>query len=223
MSFRHEYKHEINTEDMLILRSRLGAVARHDEHGENGVNKIRSVYFDDGYDTALMEKINGVNKREKFRIRFYNDDISFIRLEKKCKINGLCSKTSVMISADEAADIVNGKIDFMRDDERELLRELYCKMSAGSLRAKTVVDYTREAFVYPAGNVRVTLDYDLRTGADTSEFLSPDCVTLPVRDAPVILEVKWDEFLPEIIRDAVNLTGRRSSAFSKYAACRMYG
>ena len=103
-----------------------------------------------------------------------------------------------------------------------LVRELYHKMKLQGLRPRTIVDYMREPFVYPPGNVRVTLDYDLRTGLGCVDFLNPDCVTVPARDGPVILEVKWDAFLPDLIRDAVQIPGRRAAAFSKYAACRMY-
>ena len=106
---------------------------------------------------------------------------------------------------------------------RDLILELYSKMKSQGLRPRTIVDYTREAFVYAPGNVRVTLDYDIRTGLRCTDFLNPDCVTVPAGDAPAILEVKWDAYLPEIIRDAVRLPGRRASAFSKYAACRIYG
>lgn len=110
----------------------------------------------------------------------------------------------------------------MLETEAPLLRELYWKMTVQGLRPKTLVDYFREPFVYVPGNVRVTLDYDLRTGLRCVDFLDPDCVTIPVRDAPVILEVKWDAFLPDLIRDAVQIPGRRAAAFSKYAVCRMY-
>ena len=96
-------------------------------------------------------------------------------------------------------------------------------MQTQVLRPKTIVDYTREPFVYGPGNVRVTLDYDIRTGLNCTDFLNPDCVTIPAGNAPIILEVKWDEYLPSVIRDAVQLNGRRTSAFSKYAICRIYG
>ena len=109
------------------------------------------------------------------------------------------------------------------DSGRPLVQELYSKMVCRGLRPKTIVDYTREAFVYAPGNVRVTLDYDIRTGLGSTDFLNARCVTIPAGDAPVILEVKWDAFLPSVIRDAVRLEGRQASAFSKYAACRIYG
>lgn len=91
------------------------------------------------------------------------------------------------------------------------------------LRPKTIVDYTREPFVFSAGNVRVTIDYDIRTGMSSTDFLNPRCVTVPAGDAPIILEVKWDEYLPDVIRDVVQLPNCRSGAFSKYVACRIYG
>lgn len=100
---------------------------------------------------------------------------------------------------------------------------MYFKIKNQGLKPKTIVDYTREPFIYGPGNVRVTLDYDIRTGLQGTQFLSPDCITIPVREDPIILEVKWDEYLPSVIRDVVQLDGRRSSAFSKYAACRVYG
>lgn len=223
MKFRHEWKHEISLSDMYTIRSRLSAVAYSDKNAVNGRYKIRSLYFDTPNDTALCEKINGINKREKFRIRYYNEDTSFIKLEKKSKVNGLCNKVSERITAEEVKLLLNGNTDWMKDSRRALVYELYIKMKNLQLRPKTIVDYTREPFVFPAGNVRVTIDYSLRTAIACTDFLNPECITIPAGDTPIILEVKWDEFLPDIIKTAVNLNDRRSSAFSKYAQCRIYG
>lgn len=223
MKFRHEWKHEIHVSDMITLRQRLRAVADMDVHAVNGRYEIRSLYFDNLSDKVLREKLDGVNAREKFRIRFYNGDTSLIHLEKKSKLNGLCSKESTTLTKEEAQAIVEGRCNWMMDSDRELVRELYLKMRFQGLMPRTIVDYTREPFVYAPGNVRVTMDYDIRTGMQCTDFLNPDCVMVPAGDAQIILEVKWDEFLPSIIRDAVQLEGRRTSAFSKYAACRIYG
>lgn len=223
MKLRHEWKHEITVSDSLVLSSRLSAVAQRDIHGQNGRYEIRSLYFDDPQDTALREKINGVNRREKFRIRYYNGDASYICLEKKSKWNGLCGKRSVLLSAQEVQSILETDLSWMPDSGRPLIQELYCKMKVCGLKPRTIVDYTRDAYVFPAGNVRVTLDSNIRTGLGSTDFLNPACVTVPAGDAPIILEVKWDEFLPDIIRTAVQLPGRHASAFSKYAACRIYG
>lgn len=223
MDYRHEWKHEINAGDLVALRQRLRAVARIDSNAIGGKYFIRSLYFDNLRDKALREKLDGVNRREKFRIRYYNGDASLIHLEKKSKLNGLCGKQSVRLTAGQAQQIADGRWDWMMDSSVPLIQELYCKMHSQGLRPRTIVDYTREPFIYGPGNVRVTLDYDIRTGLNCTDFLSPGCITIPTPQSPIILEIKWDEFLPAVIQDAVQLTGRHSSAFSKYALCRIYG
>ncbi len=222
MDLRHEIKHEISTADMITIRQRLRAVAYPDAHAVNGVYLIRSLYFDNLDDKALREKINGMNIREKFRIRYYNGDTSVIHLEKKSKFDNLGNKQSASLTKDQAQAIVDGDIEWMINSEYPLVRELYTKMKNQGIAPKTIVDYTREPFVFPAGNVRVTIDYNVRSGMRCTDFLNPGCVTVPVSDL-IILEVKWDAFLPDIIRDAVSLEDRREGAFSKYAACRIYG
>ena len=221
--YRHEWKHEISLSDRLALRARLGAVCRRDSHTVDGRYQIRSLYFDTPADKALREKIDGVNRREKFRIRYYNGDSSLLHLEKKSKLNGLSAKEVTELSAAEAQAIVDGRLDWMPGSGRPLVQELYHKMRTQGLRPRTIVDYTREPFVYPPGNVRVTLDYDIRTGLGCTDLLNPDCVTIPAGESVTILEVKWDAFLPGVIRDAVQLPNRRAGAFSKYAQCRIYG
>lgn len=221
--YRHEWKHEITLSDRLVLRQRLRAAARPDGHARDGRYFIRSLYFDNLTDKALREKLDGVDRREKFRIRYYDYDTSLIRLEKKSKRNGLGRKVSVPLTAEEAGALAEGRWDWMPASGRDLVLELYSKMKSQGLRPRTIVDYIREAFVYAPGNVRVTLDYDIRTGLRCTDFLNPNCVTVPAGDAPAILEVKWDAYLPAVIQDAVQLPGRRTGAFSKYAACRVYG
>lgn len=223
MQFRHEWKHEISRMDMMALRSRLRAVMQQDSHAVNGRYKVRSLYFDNLQDKALIEKINGANMREKFRVRYYNDDLSWILLEKKSKINGLCRKEQVKISEEDAREIAGRNMGYLSCSDRKLVRELGYKMKTTGLLPRTIVDYIREPFVYAPGNVRVTLDYDIRTGMTGTDFLNTDCIMIPAGNAPGILEVKWDEFLPAVVRDLVQVPGTHTSAFSKYAACRIYG
>lgn len=221
--YRHEWKHEISWSDLMTIRQRLLAVAEPDPHATDGKYLIRSLYFDNDRNKALREKIDGVNMREKFRLRYYNGDPSAIHLEKKSKRNGLGTKYSADLTAEDAQRIINGDVDWMRSCDRPLVQELYCKMRYQGLKPKTIVEYTREPFIFRPGNVRVTFDYDIRTGLSCLDFLNPDSVTVPAGDAGIILEVKWDEFLPDIIRDAVWIPGRRETAFSKYAQSRIYG
>lgn len=225
MKYRHEWKHLINDTDYIELKQRLKLLMQPDPHARpDGTYQIRSLYFDNLADKVLREKIDGVSQREKFRIRYYNGDPGLIHLEKKSKWSGLCAKESAVLTAAEAQAIADGKIEWMADvRDRPLVFELYRKLSTQGLRPKAIVDYTREPFVYPPGNVRVTLDHHIRTGLGCTDFLAPDCVTVPAGEPVIILEVKWDEYLPDLIRGAVQLKDRRVCAFSKYAASRIYG
>ena len=223
MKYRHEWKHEISLTDMYSLRSGLSAVMKLDDHTVNGAYQIRSLYFDNTEDKALREKIYGVNYREKFRIRYYNADITHMLLEKKSKVNGLCSKEQQEISGQIVEQILAGDYLHMEAEPGTLLYELLDKMRTQGMMPKTIVDYTREPFVYAAGNVRVTLDYNLRVGVHSQDFMNPDCITVPVLEAPIILEVKWDEYLPDFVRRIVQVPTSHEEAFSKYAMCRMFG
>lgn len=222
MKYRHECKHRIHYCDLLMIRSRLSVIASKDTHAINGIYHIRSLYFDNIANKVLYEKLDGVNYREKFRLRYYNGDISLIRLEKKSKINNLCLKQSTILTTEQARLITEGNYDLMCTYEEPLLSELYSKIKSQGLRPKTIVDYIREPYVYAPGNIRITLDSQIRTGLDCIDFLNPNSITVPVPDSPIILEVKWDEYLPDIIRKAIGLTNCKTEAFSKYAICRSY-
>lgn len=222
-AYRHEWKHELNRAQMMAIRSRLAAVARRDPHAVDGKYLIRSLYFDNLQDKALREKLEGVNLREKFRIRYYNGNTDLIHLEKKSKINNLGTKFSAALTAGQVQRLLDGDLAWMPEEGNPLIMELYCKMRYQGLRPQTIVDYTREPFIYAPGNVRVTFDYDIRTSLSCADFLMADCVTIPAGDAPMLMEVKWDAFLPSIIRDLVQEPNVRSDSFSKYVQCRVYG
>ncbi len=222
LKYRHEIKIPINYADIITLKQSLSAVLKPDLNTINGKYIIRSIYFDNIYDKALKEKINGNLRREKFRLRFYNNDTNVIYLEKKSKVNNLCLKDRVLITRDEAQKIVSGDYCFMLSSEKSLVKELYFKIKTQGLKPKTVVEYTREPFIFSAGNVRITLDYNIRTGLSSKDFLNTSLLTFPLTDGNAVLEVKWDDFLPDIVKSAIAIRGRRPSAFSKYQISRIY-
>lgn len=224
--YRHELKFAISYPDYLSLRGRLKKVMIADPHTDaSGRYRIRSIYFDNSNDKALREKIDGIGKREKFRIRYYNDDFSFITLEKKMKINSLCLKYDAELTEKECREILSGNIAFMKDHPEELIKELYAKMNYQRLRPRVLVSYVREPYIYRAGNVRVTFDSQIRTTLFHREFLTKQISDISATDTPqdMILEVKYDAFLPEIIQDLIQVPGIRQQAFSKYGACRRFG
>lgn len=220
-SLRHEWKHQINPQEDLVLSQRLRKLFPRDANaGPDGAYQVTSLYFDTPYDSALREKLDGVNRREKFRLRYYGSDLSFLRLEKKYKVNGLCGKRSARLTREQAERLLDGDARFLLDTGDALLLELYSKIQGQGLRPKTIVRYDREAFLYAPGNVRITLDRDIRTGLGSVDFLNPGVFCVRVAGPGTVLEVKYDAFLPEIVRMAVQVPGRRAAACSKYALCR---
>ena len=224
--YRHELKYAVSYTDYLAIRDRLRKIMKPDPHArEDGHYVIRSIYFDNSDDKALLEKIEGYAKREKFRIRYYNDDLSYITLEKKMKVNNLCLKYDARITEHECRKILEGDIAFMKDHDEELVRELYAKMNYQRLKPRVLVSYVREPFIYPPGNVRVTFDSCIRSGMYSKDFLTDKVFDISATDTPqdMILEVKYDAFLPEIIQDLIQVNNIRQGAFSKYGACRRFG
>lgn len=222
MQSRQEWKYEINYGDFLMLKARLGAVMMMDIHAREGEYQVRSLYFDNFANKVLQEKRNGLAQREKFRIRYYNGDTTFIRLEKKEKDGNFSRKETLGLTLAEAKDLLAGKTAWLLEKGEDLPREFYAKMQYQNLRPKMILEYCRVPYTFQPGNVRITLDYHLRVGMEPEHFFCQDCVTVPVRDNPIILEIKWDTFLPDIIRDAVDLPARRAGNFSKYVSGRQY-
>lgn len=220
--FRHEYKHIISLGDYYAIKQRLQAICPMDSYcAKHGYYRIRSLYFDNMYDKALNEKLDGVNRREKFRLRYYNDNIDAIKLEKKSKVNGLCLKDSCKVSVEMANKLLNAKHTIMPSNDNKLLTELYSKILVQGLYPKVIVDYKREAFVYGAGNVRITFDSEIASGVHASDFLNPVSRSVEVDRGQIVMEVKYDAFLPEFLRTAIQTGGNSASAYSKYAACRI--
>lgn len=220
---RHETKHQINLREDLVLSHRLRKLFSHDGNaGPDGSYRVTSLYFDTPYDSALRQKLDGVNRREKFRLRYYGTDTVRIRLEKKYKMNGLCGKRSAWLTEEQAYRLLEGDSAFLLAAGEPLMAELYSKLQGQGLRPRTIVSYDREAFCYGPGNVRITLDRNIRTGLGSLHFLSPQLFPLSALERRTVLEVKYDAFLPDVVRMAVQVPGRQSSACSKYALCRRY-
>lgn len=225
-SFRHELKYSITYAGYLALRSRLRAVLQPDAHaGPDGRYTIRSIYFDTPDDQALREKADGLARREKFRIRYYNDDFSHLTLEKKAKHDALCMKTGARLSEEECRRLLAGDLHWMPAHPEPLVRELYVKMQTQRLYPRVLVSYTREPYVYAPGNVRITFDSNIRTTLFHREFLEEQVRDVPATDEPgdMLLEVKYDAYLPEIVRMLLQEPEIRVQSFSKYGACRRFG
>lgn len=201
---RHELKYELDSFHDMILTNRLNKIFQHDNNADShGVYRVNSIYFDTPYDEALKQKTSGVQYREKFRIRYYGNDTGYIKLEKKMKFNGLCAKHSCRLTKEEVKKILKGDYEFLLMSENPLCIEFYSKLQGKLLRPKTIVTYNREAFLFPCGNVRITIDRNLHCSKHIELFFSKEMYELDISDTISILEIKYDEFLPSIVKDAI--------------------
>ncbi|MDR2515035.1 MAG: polyphosphate polymerase domain-containing protein [Christensenellaceae bacterium] len=221
---RHELKYHISLGSAEVLSSLLGNTLSIDENANrNGEYKIRSLYFDDVFNSAMGDKIDGVRSRHKYRIRIYNDSDRVIRLERKSKLGDYISKVSAPISRDLAEQIISGDNYGLERVDHPLLQDLYRQMSLRLFHPAVIVDYVRKAFVHPAENTRVTLDQRLRTGLFSFDLFNPALPTLPcLHEETVVLEIKYDRRFPSFIRPMVSSVPALRSAISKYTICRRF-
>ena len=219
---RHELKYNIDCFQYEILRKKLGAILKTDPHARaDGRYHVRSLYFDDFKNTALCDKICGVGRRKKYRLRIYNCSDEYIKFEKKTKLNQFVFKESIHLTREEADRIISGDVTFLADSENHLLKTFYLECRSNLLRPVVLVDYTREAYVHPVGNVRITFDIGLHTNMGSAAFFDSQCFTFRVSEEEgVIMEVKFDDVLPQHIRGLFPNTIRPRSAIGKFAICR---
>ena len=222
-SFRHELKQLISPAEDMLLADRLGRLFEKDSHaGPDGTYRVNSLYFDTPDDRALKQKMSGADRREKFRLRYYGERPEYLKMEKKIKKGGLCSKRSARLTYEQAKRLLDGDAAFLLESGDALLIELYSKMKGELLRPRTIVSYEREAYIFAPGNVRVTLDRNISTYTSPAVFLNLPAGRLEPEPGGTVLEVKYDAFLPDIVRMAVQVPDRKTGAFSKYAVCRRY-
>lgn len=217
--YRHELKFIISKNMAEILKQRLSLIMNIDDNGKNGYF-IRSLYFDTPSSDAYYEKLDGVLYRKKYRIRLYNKDDKFIRLERKLKHNNLTSKDQTIINKELCENIINNTVHIIKTNDN-LLKEFLVDMNIKVLRPSVIVDYYRLAFTYPVSDVRITFDYNISSGKYNYDLFNYDENTYKViDDNTIVLEVKYNEILPEIIALILDTVPTFRSAYSKFAECR---
>lgn len=221
MKYRHELKYIVSSNSAEMLKIYLSKIMSIDSNSfnEDFTYKIRSLYFDNDSSEAYYEKLNGVLYRSKYRIRYYNNDDSFIRLECKMKHNNLTSKKQVTITREICDKIMNNEIDNIESDG--LLKEFLDDIKRKHLKPSIIVDYERLAYTYPISDVRITFDSKIKSGRYDYELFDYDFPTYNViKDNEVVLEVKFNEVLPESIAIILSMIPTCRQAISKFALCR---
>ena len=223
--YRHEYKYLIDSGQRAVTLIKARGLMKPDPHaGKDGCYLIRSLYFDDRSDTCFFQNEAGADLRAKYRIRYYNSDTSFIRLEKKIKRKGMTLKRSCPLTEQEVEALISGSSPPISADMPEEKRWLLLELNTRGMLPKVIVTYQRIPFVYPAGNVRVTFDGNITSSDGIRNFLTQNyrqCPVLPPGKS--VLEVKYDELLPLHIKSLLQLDTLQWSTFSKYFNCRLVG
>lgn len=218
--YRHELKYLISWADKAELTTRMSPVLKLDPHATNGGYFIRSLYFDDYWNTAYEEKDAGVLLRKKYRIRIYNCSDRSIKLERKKKFGSYIYKEAAPLTHAEFDAILAGDYDFLLHSPRRLCQEFYTECVCNVLRPRVIVDYDREPWIMDAGTVRVTFDQNVRAAVGSWNIFDSTLPTLPVLEpGKLVMEVKFTEYLPQIVRDILPPRAQELTAVSKYVLC----
>lgn len=217
MNYRHELKFMVSDQEIEILRYRLKPLMQTDKYHDEGTYMIRSLYFDDLEDSCMTENADGVDNRRKFRIRIYSGDDDVIKLEKKIKHRGMTCKISENLSKELCLTYMSGRAPALTEDSGGLQKELFAEMKMNGMHPTVIVGYERTAFVEQRGNVRITFDRNISGSEKISSFLDTRFTSVPVLPkGQHILEVKFDQFLPQYIGDVLQTGTLQQMSFSKY-------
>lgn len=222
MQYRHEYKFLVSSVHLRILAAKIAPFLRLDKNQKRDYYTVTSVYFDDIDNRLLQENFDGVDNRSKYRMRVYDNDFSLIKLEKKSKVNGLTRKESVIIYENECEMLLSGNIPDPSSCKETLKKELFAQMRMQGMIPKSVVEYDRTAYIYPIGNVRITFDMNIRGSLRCIDFSKQTIDSVPLLPSNLhILELKYDELLPQFIYDLLDCENLQQTAFSKYVYSRI--
>lgn len=222
--YRTENKYMIDPQTAAVISKRLQMCCAYDRNANaQGFYTVTSLYFDDFSNSSLTDNIVGQIKRKKYRIRIYNGQDNYIRLEKKTKHNQVGRKNSVLISQDTYHAILNGNYDINYEDSiSPLMKEFYLDVVARHLKPRAVVEYDRQSFVYPYGDVRITLDHNIRFYIGDIDLFSDSKLIVPAIDkTQIVMEVKFTGYLPSHIKALVQQSVTSRQSVSKYSLCRM--
>lgn len=222
--FRHELKYLISQAEIPMIKNRVNHLLKADAHaGESGTYTIRSLYFDDYENRCYYENENGTDPREKFRIRIYNHSTENIKLECKRKERGKTLKTSCPLTVEQTKELMAGRVLPDIANQHPVLRKLTLQMMTRRMHPVVIVEYERIPYVYENGNVRITLDTNVSSSKAVEKFLDESIPKRPVMPTgQQLLEVKYDEYLPDFIYTNLQLPNLRQTAYSKYYICRKY-
>lgn len=217
MKYRIENKYIVSESELKALEKRLSPIMQADIHQDGDCYEIRSLYFDDLDNRCMDENEAGVDVRKKYRIRIYGPNAEKAKLEIKEKLNNKTRKSICEITRSEVTQLMQGEFPLLLGS-RAPLNLLQINMKCLHMEPKIVITYERTAFVYPEGNVRITFDRNITASRVKEDLYAQNqAVAIPVLPTGMhILEVKYDEFLPQFIARQIDTGNLLQTSFSKY-------
>lgn len=223
MEYRHELKFQVSDIELEIIRYRLLPLMQADYHHSKGTYRVRSLYFDDLRNSCMQENEDGIDNRKKYRIRTYSGSDNIIKLEKKIKYRGMTKKESAEISQEDCLEYMHGRAVPINRNQASLEKEIFAEIKTRGMKPVSIVEYERTAFIEPRGNVRVTFDRNISGSEQIMGFLDETINLVPLLPkGQHILEVKYDELLPEYIVKMLEVGTLQRTSFSKYYYSRNY-
>lgn len=222
--YRNELKFIINAHQKILMANKLRNLCQRDTFSDAaGGYLISSLYFDDYNQSAFFDKANGIRERKKFRIRVYNYQPDVIKLERKVKRGSLTEKSHLQISREEYDQLVRGDVSFLIQKDDGVAKDFYLYYRTKNLRSRVVVEYRREAYIYQYGDVRICFDTLLKAGSFQDDLFSNGHRISAIPPDQIILEVKYTGYLPDVIRNLIQLKNLQWQSISKYAKCFVVG
>lgn len=224
VKYRHEYKYLCDGLQNAVLKMRAQGMLREDIYAKNtGYYDIRSLYFDTLDGKCYRENEDGVDRRDKYRIRIYNAESNKIILEKKSKVRQMTSKISCQVSKEICQKLIEHERVSITEDMSDCQKELLLEMQLKGMFPSVIVEYRRFPYVERNGNVRITFDENISSSNDVESFFQECITTRPIMPkGRSIMEVKWDSFLPSYIKEQIQLDTLQWTSFSKYYLCKKY-
>lgn len=232
--YRKEYKYIVDDAVLKEVRNRIESLMKIDFHQKGDHYTIRSIYLDGPDFPCLRENEGGFSTRQKLRIRTYNCDSGKISAEIKIRHRDTISKMSADISGRTLDAIICGNISdtakYLMEDmnlaanqperKKKALGIYLSKIVGEGYLPAAMVNYERCAYVHPIGNVRITFDRNIEATRNYQGFFDEYLPAVPViGGGKHVLEVKYDEFLPDTISEMLGGILPVRSSVSKYARC----
>ena len=222
---RQEFKYYVSAEVISNLRTYLKEIMKIDENAnsENNQYTITSLYFDTPNEEDFEDKVDGIKSREKFRLRVYNQKDDLVKFESKKRVETAIKKTSSIIPIKDVKQILKGNYESLLNSNSEFLKISYAKLTSRGYRPKLIVEYDREAYFLPYGNIRITFDLNFRTYNSETDLLNISKKAIPVfEDNLQILEVKHSIPLPSHLKFILSKVPAARNAISKFVLGHKY-